>query len=604
MGLKGKCSGVGVSLLLILTVGLLSVPARGAFLYKSYVIKTAGDQEVLCDPYIVQKDDYVLKIFRQRGEISNDDFPEFLEIFKAINPQIEDINKVLPGQHLFIPLKKLEPASVPDQEFGVVTIPFVTSTDIDDILKDHGDEYVVQRGDTVSKLLSTHFGQYGTDAYAEGLSIFKAMNPQIEDLNLILVGQQLVLPNKSLQNELWYESLFDAYGNVAQVRSEEETVDSGSTGDAQEADDSAGETETAPWALPLTDAAEVLDAKLYLKGTYFFPRDNQSDFKLDLTKFPVLETRDGGRVMVSYIGSERRQLTDEELSVLKSFWKDLVVARVPEGASLSRLLDGIVGSLVGGSISEKRSFTKEGIRISLQPRWMVARPDRNDSLAVSPIGDLEEKTPQPILEYLQTFGVEVKEIILSETSVAVVPVSKEAVFSGQVPELDTAIARRDFARNFYGAIGINYQENVRVSFEYAGIQIQAVTNALNREDGLLILVDFGDLQGEAIATLEKAGFQILLVPAEGDLSALLPALLDGAGYSCEKAPVFNAAQRSGEDNTTIEIPGFLVSKDEEPQVFLSTVPVNDFIVRFFKAEGIEVVTLVNADGMITTGGEE
>ena len=90
--------------------------SHGAFLYKSYIVRQDRGQDILCDPYIVQKDDYVLKIFRQRGEISHADFPEFLRIFRRINPHIPNIDKVLPGQHIFIPLKKLAHNSLQGQE--------------------------------------------------------------------------------------------------------------------------------------------------------------------------------------------------------------------------------------------------------------------------------------------------------------------------------------------------------------------------------------------------------------------------------------------------------------------------------------------------------
>ena len=52
---------------------LLLLPIRGhsAVLYRSYLVKYDRGWDILCDPYIVQKDDWVYKIFRQKGEISS-----------------------------------------------------------------------------------------------------------------------------------------------------------------------------------------------------------------------------------------------------------------------------------------------------------------------------------------------------------------------------------------------------------------------------------------------------------------------------------------------------------------------------------------------------
>jgi len=67
-----------------------SPPADSAFLYKSYIVHQDRGRDILCDPYIVKKNDYVLKLFKQKGEIAHKDFPEFLRIFKRINPHIHN----------------------------------------------------------------------------------------------------------------------------------------------------------------------------------------------------------------------------------------------------------------------------------------------------------------------------------------------------------------------------------------------------------------------------------------------------------------------------------------------------------------------------------
>ena len=348
-------SGIGFFIiLLILTVSLFSTSVRAAVLYKSYIVRKAGAQEILCDPYIVQKDDYVLKIFRQRGEISQADFPEFLAIFKSINPQVRNIDKILPGQHIFIPLKKLAPDSVPNQDFGVVTIPFVSGAEVDDILKNNSEAYQVQKGDTVSKLLSASFGRYGTKAYQEGLNIFKAMNPHIKDINFIVTGQELWLPKKNLQNQPWYESLFDSSGNVAQL----EPSDAGMAVETASEEESKGAgkqtVDSVVEKAPIAQAAQILDGKLYQKGTYYFPRPGKSDLRLELTKFPILEIKGSAHVLIAPPEGQGKGLSEDALTVFRNFWKDLVVAEIPADASLPQVLDSVMDGLGGGAGPEKR----------------------------------------------------------------------------------------------------------------------------------------------------------------------------------------------------------------------------------------------------------
>jgi hypothetical protein len=658
MKLKGWCGGIGFLMaFLVFATGLFSVPTRAAFLYKSYIIRQAGSQDILCDPYIVQKDDYVLKIFRQRGEISHADFPDFLKIFKRVNPQVEDVDRILPGQRIFIPLKKLEPGSVPDQERGVVTIPFVTQTEIGDILKEHAAAHTVIPGDTVSRLLAAHFGRYGTKSYNEALTLFKALNPQVKNVNLIMVGQTLWLPDESIRNELWYESLFDASGNVATMppaelekpakkpveqppaevvekiaaAEEEKPIEETKPVEVVEAPPVAVETpspvevvvpeptqvevketvvakETAVAgtlgvsADPVMDAASItalaeaaglLDGRLYQKGTYYFPRSGQSDLQLNLARYPVLETRDGDRVLLtSAEGSQ--SLSPEMLSVLRNFWKNLAVAELPPKADLPGVLDAVTDSLTAGSISEERVLTDEGIQVTLRPRWMLEAPGKNGvSLAIVPIETIAERAPRPLLDYLETLGIELKEVVLSDASGNADTPGSTGVSFGQVPVLDGSLDRQAFVRNFFGILGVNYQPNATVSFGYAGIQIQAVTNTLNRPDGRLVLVDFESLHGEAVKTLEKAGFELVHLPPEGLVADLIPQLLAAVDMTCETDPIFTSTPQAGSDNITLFIPGFMALKDETPQTLLATVPVHDDLVRFFKERKIDVVTLTN-----------
>ncbi|MBW2100937.1 MAG: hypothetical protein JRG68_09340, partial [Deltaproteobacteria bacterium] len=194
---------------------LISTGSVGsAVLYKNYVICRDKGEEILSSPYIVRKDDWLLKLFRQRGEISEKDFPEFLMIFRRINPDVPDINTIQPGKHILIPIKKLEPNTLPGQSSGRVTIPFVTLSNIPDTLAAYSSKYIIKKGDCVSILISRKYGPYGTKSYKEGIKIFEVINPDIPNLSHIYQGQRINLPDPSIKNQPWYEGLFDASGNI------------------------------------------------------------------------------------------------------------------------------------------------------------------------------------------------------------------------------------------------------------------------------------------------------------------------------------------------------------------------------------------------------
>ncbi|OGR27116.1 MAG: hypothetical protein A2277_09460 [Desulfobacterales bacterium RIFOXYA12_FULL_46_15] len=118
--------------------------------YKRYSIIKYKGEDILCEPYKVNKNDWLYKILRKKGEISEKDFPHFISIFKEINPDISDIDAIQPGTNILIPLKKINKdeynLSTPDN-VDVPVVKFSTSDkdpDLQPFLKKH----IVQNGET------------------------------------------------------------------------------------------------------------------------------------------------------------------------------------------------------------------------------------------------------------------------------------------------------------------------------------------------------------------------------------------------------------------------------------------------------------------------
>ncbi len=57
-------------------VWILGSPAAhgSSLVYKNYIVRYDRGWDVLCEPYVVQRGDWVLKICRQKGEIANQNF--------------------------------------------------------------------------------------------------------------------------------------------------------------------------------------------------------------------------------------------------------------------------------------------------------------------------------------------------------------------------------------------------------------------------------------------------------------------------------------------------------------------------------------------------
>jgi hypothetical protein len=64
--------------IVVLTIGVWAFGAIGtvyasSLIYKNYIVRFDRGWDILCEPYVVKPGDWVLKIFRQKGEIAHKD---------------------------------------------------------------------------------------------------------------------------------------------------------------------------------------------------------------------------------------------------------------------------------------------------------------------------------------------------------------------------------------------------------------------------------------------------------------------------------------------------------------------------------------------------
>jgi len=557
------------SIVMLLIVGSFIQPAPAAILYKSYIVRQDQGKDILCDPYVVQKDDYITKLLNQRGDIAAEDFPKFLEIFSRLNPHVIDPNQIRPGQHIFIPLKILEKNDWPDQHTGIVTIPFVTISSLTDYIKPYTIEHRVERGEFVSRLISRRFGNYGTDTYKQGVELFKLLNPSVTDLDLIYPGQLLTLPDPMIRNQNWYPSLFDAAGRIPQ------------DADSSMLSKGAGKPEKAP--SPLARMATLLNGKLHEKGAYHFPRKNGEIYKLDLSKNHMLELRDDIRVL--FISDE---IDPSDLSLIRSYWKDIKIVTTQNHSNLEDIINHTV-STVMGTTKREIGFEDNGIKFDIRAQWILEYPSQKYR-CISLIKNRDEKTPDSIKQYLKRKGIVVEEIDLSDDTEGNRSDSADAKETSVNQAV--AVATNDpqvIVRQMLKALDIRYSENVTITFPYAGIQINAQSNLISTPDGKELFVDFENLYGEAIRAIKKTGLNIIQVKRKDSATEIIEKMLAALNSSYTLDPIFYAAKRPSDYNTTLKIPGFLIERKAPNKTLLSGAPLDAELITFLNAQNISVM---------------
>lgn len=589
MKCKRACLTTGFLIIIIFSCQIPFRATYGAFLYKSYIVRYDRGWDILCEPYVVKKNDWVFKLFRQKGEIAHEDFPAFLRIFKRINPHVRDINRIRPGQHIMIPLKKMLQESLREPSSNIVTIPFVTISNMDKALLTQSTKYKVGSGDCVSVLIARKYGAYGTTSYKEGIKLFKLNNPHINDLDYIYAGQIIVIPNSKDGSRAWYQTL-----SSRTSESNKTSVISQFIPDDDETTESfVPEIKKEKPKPPLYQVASVLDAKFYDKGNYYFPSSGKEDFKLDLAKFPIIELKSGKRLFFF----REDNYHESVINAVKSHWKDINVVRITPNASVKQVFEAVFEHTGKDHLKPRLLFSDNGVDVEVRGQWIIDKlVDEGKTvrhICITFIDHSDERTPQSILRYLDQNNIIIKEVLANHD----VETSKD-----RRPQHNTSASKvviihpsdhKAFVKTLITSMGYQYTPNVKIAFPYAGVQVEAVSNLITKIDGSTFLIDFGDLYGDALHAIEKTGLDIIQVKIEDNFQTIIKKILNTTDVSFSSNPKFLAAHRPADHNTMLTIPGFLVGTPEESKVLVSLVPLHNGIVRFLTNEGIKVVLVAS-----------
>jgi len=303
---------------------LASAEAMKTYL-KQYSIFTYENQDYLCEPYQVKKNDWLYKIFRQKGEISAEDFPKFLSIFRTINPKLSNIDAIEPGNQVLIPLKRISRNTYKEKQKGIVEVPVLSfSADLkEEKLAAFIKKHTIQRGDTVSTLLDRAFLEKGGTVSETGKKVFAHLNPKIRDIDRIYLGSQVLIPDPAILNQPWFKSFF-ASGETTGLATALPQKD------LSRPQQKMHPLPTLPEMPPedlirLKRYAQLIHGALQHQGQMIFPgKDKGPSNALDLTRTPILTGKDGKKTLILPPGTGPEEFVDTDLvEGMKKYWKEL-----------------------------------------------------------------------------------------------------------------------------------------------------------------------------------------------------------------------------------------------------------------------------------------
>ena len=444
--------------------------------YKRYSIFNYKNEDVLCEPYTVNKDDWLYKIFRKKGEISEKDFPHFIIIFKKINPQISNIDAINPGIHILIPLKRVKQGDYYQSTSGNVDIPVIEFSTIPEDLdmKPFIQKHKIEKGETVLNLIDKGFLKKEGVISEEGLKAFGLANPNIKNINIIYEGTDVYLPDPSIKAQPWFKSL------LSRKKTENET---------HKKKQRAKQYKVETYKLAqLKKYASLIGGTLLSHGKMYFPGKNNSRQVLDLSSTPIIETDDGSKILI--ISGEN--VNDELLEYVQTYWKDLKTQLISED------IDKIKNN---GKTSPKKNITteyKKIIEILLSqtgydyiPNAKIPFMLNNINLEASFGRVLRKDTTDLLINFGNVYGTALE--VLQKREFEIISIT---------PKLTTL----ELTKKLFSHLG--YTTWVNPSFS-TGESIESINGLYAAKEKDKVFIPFEPLSNTAIDYLKKENIKIL-----------------------------------------------------------------------------------------------
>lgn len=596
--------------------------------------------KVSLDQYRVGRGDTLLKILKSRGFLSSAaDEARLLRLVGNLNPELGDPNMIRPGQVLNLPAelddaaegeetpagsaRPVEPATVtetvkvyerpqPNQQSARVVVmrhrpgqgtvemaegpgetvaePAETAgSPLDFPSGNHGplalepDSGVVyrtvkiRRGDTLERLLRREGMDSGL-IYAHLLKVTLQLNPEVKNQDLIFAGAELRIPAAG-------DYLAEMTGADPVAVKEAALARSRGRGPEQDGDRAgalrlpSAAVETAKNTLGLIFTR--LGARMDTRGRLVLPL-GEGSLEFNTAEFPLVELPGERRVVLDL----ERKLPRRTLRGLRGM-PSCQVFRPTGGGRLEKSL-GQLWPLCGFYRVYDKNHSYEGgtdIKLTMAADWMIwpteAAWKNGQPLVLNLAAAPDRKTDPAWNSFLASHGVEVMDLFGGAVLPAGAPGPPPPLQLTRLGENNPSL----FAAELVKLLGAEPK---------VGVQLDGLSPAEGRESNLTapvlwadqsrqVVLDFGELDPEAVQTLREADYRVVVSQSEPD--KVIGAVLEGFGLAPKEALVLKAPP--GGPAMSLSIKGRLVSRGAR-NIFFTALDMPEGISRLLPAD-LEVV---------------
>ncbi len=545
--------------------------------YSISLVKTAdpdhevhrvGAKKVLAEPHVVNKGEWIWQLLRERGLLEHRDLPEVISALKKLNPGLENIDLIQPGERILIPLK-LVPVSGVSADGPVREDPLRTVEDLKDLKDLEFEKYRVRPGDSLIKVVKGRYRIPPDELYHGYLDLARRLNPAIPDLNRIYPGQVVRLPIYSAEV----------------VRKPIETP-------VRETEFEGMDLGENPMAYALGAIFSAMGERWVQTGDHYIPLRSGGQLDLKGSAFPIINVSHGLKVIVDL----NSRLPEKMARLIESTWEDYRVVRLSGGMGLRTALDKILHACGYEKVLDMGHPLELGGDISLRITgdWIIKRPTSPEAkvpwMVVNLVPGRGGYVPHMFKKYLETLGLRIIEFPP--------PGESEEEVGEQwagLEVLDAGDGRGPLVEKILNLTGRPFSTHKDVPvYESGGVEFKLVIKAdvyLEGEEPPAI-IDLTGFSPEVLALMEERRFRYLSLSEVEDEVTLASKVLDFVGVPFEKGNhAFYLAQRKEENNIRVSLHGVIFQDADGKRVLATPLSLPEEIGKLLASRGFKVLKL-------------
>ena len=522
-------------------------------------------KRVITESYAVQEGDHVWSILRKRGLLEKRNFQEIISTLKKLNSDLKNIDLIHPGEKILIPLVispiGLEPSATEKSLTSVVPLETIKDLDLE--------FYTIKPGDSLIKIIEGLYDIPPKDIHDEYLSLLKKLNPSIRDVNRIYPGQKIRIPIYS--------------PNV--VRQPIQAYLPGKTAVSEEKIAALKQL-----SRQLKELFSLIGEEWVYRGKHFIPLKTGGQISLNADSYPVLDLRNGKRVVVDLY----HDLPEKMGHLITSNWDNYRIAHIKTTDTLKTSMEMILPLcdyakvyapdepfILGGDISVR--ITSDFII-----RLLPGESSEADNIIVVNLFDNEKsRTPGSIQSFLEGLGIKI---------IDYPPAAEPSMPSMEEAEvLKPGGNASSLMDSLLSLLGKTYSRGVEIPvYQNRDADFNLIIKAdfLLNMGGRKCIIDLGGMGPEIITLLKEHGFSVLSIVDKTPPSLILTQTLDFLGVEFDsKSHTFQSGEGSESKGIQLMIQGIVFRNHEDQPVFASQSLLSPDINRFLNQKGYRLLRL-------------